>query len=284
MTNIKIVADSSVQMTPEEIAQYQVTIIPLTVMIDGTVYTDGETITRDEFVNKMFTAKDLPQTSQPAIGSFVEKYEQLTADGSQVISIHLAESLSGTVNAARQAAEMVDGDVTVIDSGLTDRAMAFQVIEAAKLAAQGADVDTIVARCKTVEDHTTLRMGVVNLTNLVKGGRLSRAAGMITSVLNIKIALTMEHGELGILKKGRGMKTIKRFVDDVVQTMSQKPGIKSIGVSYVDETSGLMLLLNKFGRRCPGLTSWYAGRAPLSLPTPAKAPLRLCITKIKLRS
>ncbi len=108
MTNIKIVADSSVQMTPEEVAQYQVTIIPLTVMIDGTVYTDGETITRDEFVNKMFSAKDLPQTSQPAIGSFVEQYNQLTADGSQVISIHLAESLSGTVNAARQAAEMAD--------------------------------------------------------------------------------------------------------------------------------------------------------------------------------
>lgn len=253
MTNIKIVADSSVQMTPEEVAQYQVTIIPLTVMIDGTVYTDGETITRDEFVNKMFSAKDLPQTSQPAIGSFVEQYNQLTADGSQVISIHLAESLSGTVNAARQAAEMADGDVTVIDSGLTDRAMAFQVIEAAKLAAQGADVDTIVARAKTVEDHTTLRMGVVDLTNLVKGGRLSKAAGMITSVLNIKIALSMENGKLGILKKGRGMKTIKRFIDDVVQTMSQKPGIQSVGVSYVDETSGAGAIADQIRAAVPGV-------------------------------
>ncbi|WP_155285840.1 DegV family protein [Lacticaseibacillus zhaodongensis] len=233
MTKIKIVTDSSVQMTNEEIADLDVTVIPLSVMIDNTVYIDGVTIQRDEFVKKMSTSESLPKTSQPAVGTILETFNKLTADGSSVLAIFLAESLSGTVNSGRQAAEMCDGDVTVIDSEFTDRAQAFQVIEAAKLAQTGADMDTIVAAISQVRSNTTLRMAVVNLTNLVKGGRLSKAAGMITSLLNIKITLSMENGKLDILKKGRGMKTIKAFREDVIQHMSQLPNVKSVGVSYV---------------------------------------------------
>ncbi len=104
MSKIKIVTDSSVQMTDEEIKEYGVTIIPLTVMIDNTVYVDGETIQRDEFVQKMATADSLPKTSQPAVGTVLETFNDLTKDGSQVLAIFMAESLSGTVNSGRQAA------------------------------------------------------------------------------------------------------------------------------------------------------------------------------------
>lgn len=233
MTKIKVVTDSSVQMTDEEIKNLDVTVIPLTIMIDNTVYVDGVTIQRDEFVDKMNGANSLPTTSQPAIGTMVDKFNELTADGSAVLGIFMAESLSGTVNSARQAAEMADGDVTVIDSEFTDRAMAFQVMEAAKLAQQDTPMATILDTVKQVEANTTLRMAVVDLTNIVKGGRLSKAAGMIGSLLNIKVTLGMENGKLEILKKGRGMKTIRAFKDEVIQTMSQLPDVKGVGVSYV---------------------------------------------------
>ena len=253
MTKIKVVTDSSVQMTPEEIKQYGVTVIPLSIMIDNTVYVDGVTIQRDEFVEKMNNSNSLPTTSQPAIGTMVDKFNELTADGSSVLGIFMAESLSGTVNSARQAAEMADGDVTVVDSEFTDRAMSFQVIEAAKLAEQGASMATILDTVKQVEANTTLRMAVVDLTNIVKGGRLSKAAGMIGSLLNIKVTLSMENGKLEILKKGRGMKTIRAFKDEVIQTMSQLPDVKGVGVSYVGIPEDAQAMGEEIRQALPGV-------------------------------
>lgn len=253
MTKIKVVTDSSVQMTPEEIEQYDVTVIPLSIMIDNTVYVDGVTIQRDEFVEKMNNSNSLPTTSQPAIGTMVDKFNELTADGSSVLGIFMAESLSGTVNSARQAAEMADGDVTVVDSEFTDRAMSFQVIEAAKLAEQGASMATILDTVKQVEANTTLRMAVVDLTNIVKGGRLSKAAGMIGSLLNIKVTLSMENGKLEILKKGRGMKTIRAFKDEVIQTMSQLPDVKGVGVSYVGIPEDAQAMGEEIRQALPGV-------------------------------
>jgi DegV family protein with EDD domain len=183
----------------------------------------------------------------------VDKFNELTADGSSVLGIFMAESLSGTVNSARQAAEMADGDVTVVDSEFTDRAMSFQVIEAAKLAEQGAPMDTILDTVKQVEANTTLRMAVVDLTNIVKGGRLSKAAGMIGSLLNIKVTLGMENGKLEILKKGRGMKTIRAFKDEVIQTMSQLPDVKGVGVSYVGIPEDAKAMGEEIRQALPGV-------------------------------
>lgn len=120
--------DSSVQLTPEEVEKYDITVVPLTITIDGKSYVDGIDITRSDFVKKMNEAESLPKTSQPPIGRFVDVIKKLTADGSQVIGIFLAKSLSGTIDAARQAAEIAgqSDNVTIIDSELTDRAEGFK--------------------------------------------------------------------------------------------------------------------------------------------------------------
>lgn len=230
---IKIVTDSSIQLTEAEIRDNDITVIPLTIMIDSTVYTDGETISREEFMTKMAASSALPKTSQPAIGTFLDTYSALTADGSQVLSIHMLEAISGTVNSARQAADMCTGSVTVVDCDFTDRAMAFQVLAAAKMAQAGKPLADILTRINEIRDHTTLVMGVSTLENLVKGGRLSKAAGFVSSLLNIKLILQVKDGQLTPLQKGRGMKTIHRFVDNHIEEMKKLPAaIQAIGVSY----------------------------------------------------
>ena len=135
MAKIKVVTDSSVQLTPEEIDKYDITVVPLTITIDGETYTDGVDISREEFVKKMDASKELPKTSQPSIGVFEKVFKDLTDDGSQVVGIFLARSLSGTIEAARQAADLIgkSKEVTLIDSDLTDRAEAYQVLAAAKM-------------------------------------------------------------------------------------------------------------------------------------------------------
>ncbi|WP_407886346.1 DegV family protein [Levilactobacillus sp. N40-8-2] len=234
MAKIKIVADSSAGLTDQQIQDYNITIIPLTVMIDDTIYVERESITNQEFIEKMKTSKTLPKTSQPPLGKFVETFDKLGEDGSSVICFNMLAAISGTVHTAEQAAQLSKTDVTVVDTQYTDQAMAFQVVEAAKLAAEGAEKQAILDRAVAVRDHTKLFMGVVTLENILKGGRLSRAAGMLTSLLNIKIVLQVTGGELKIRAKGRGMKTIDRYFDKVYEQIKQTPDIVSIGISHVE--------------------------------------------------
>ncbi|MCD2256548.1 DegV family protein [Agrilactobacillus fermenti] len=232
MSTVKVVTDSSVQLTPEEIEKYQITVVPLTIEIDGQSYIDDKDITREEFMKRMAQADNLPTTSQPSVGTFIDTFDRLAVDGSPILAIHMTETISGTVNAARQAAQISRADVTVIDSQYTDRAMAFQVLEAAQMAESGASVQEIIPAIEQIKTKTELIMGVRDLTNLVKGGRISRVSGMISGLLNIKIVLTLKDGQLEVVSKGRGMKTIMKYIDKVIAKLKQVPHIKGIGISH----------------------------------------------------
>ncbi|WP_283678759.1 DegV family protein [Lentilactobacillus sp. Marseille-Q4993] len=245
MATVKIVTDSSVQLSEDEKSKYDITVIPLSIMIDETVYVDGETISSEQFVKMMLEADNLPKTSQPPIGKFVDAFDKLGADGSQVLCINMMEQLSGSVHAAEQAATLSSADVTVVDSGTTDRGLGFQVVEAAKLAATGASVDEIVERIETVRKNTVMAMGVMTLDNIVKGGRLHPVAGAITNFLNIKIILKIEDHKLKIESKGRGVKFIKKYFDNVISSMSQDKAIKAIGISYVNTTDLISEIADK---------------------------------------
>ncbi len=145
----------------------------------------------------------------------------------------MLEGISGTVHTAEQAATISKTDVTVLDSGTTDRALALQVIEAAKLAQQGASKEEVLAGINKVRTHTKLFMGVMTLSNLVKGGRISRVTGAISSLLNIKIVLQVGDGNLDIRTKGRGAKPIDKYFDQVIAQMKDLK-VNAIGISHVN--------------------------------------------------
>ena len=236
MTKIKIVTDSSANLTDAEIKAYDITVIPLSVMIDGTIYIEDETITRDEFITKMASAKSLPKTSQPALGTFIETFDKLGAHGSSVVCINMLEAISGTVHTAEQAASITKTDVTVIDARTTDRAMAFQVLNAAKLAQSGADKAAVIDMVHATQKHTKLFMGVMTLNNLVAGGRISRLTGAISTLLNVKIALEVDDGSLDVKMKGRGVKAINKFFDKVIEEIINTPNVVEVAISHVGAT------------------------------------------------
>lgn len=243
MNKIKIVTDSSAELTPEEIKEFNITVLPLSVMIDDVVYIDGENLSKVEFMEKMPLAKALPKSSQPPIGKFIETYDALGEEGSEIISIHITESLSGTVNAARQAAQLSKTNVTVLDSLFTDRGLSFQVIEAAKMAQKGASKEEILARIEHVKNNTKLYICVVTLENLVKGGRIGRVMGAISSLLNVKVMFELVGGNLEVLVRGRGMKPINQWITTLIETLKTKTNIKEIGFSHAaafDYTNGIM--------------------------------------------
>lgn len=214
----------------------------------------------------MNEAESLPQTSQPPIGRFVETIKKLTADGSQVIGIFLAKALSGTVDAARQAVEIAGqtDNVTIIDSELTDRAEGFQVLAAAKDSQAGKSMDEIIAHVKKIRDNQKLEMMVVNLQNLIKGGRLGAVSGRIATMLNIRISLQMPKGELQVYKKGRGKKFTRAFDERVLKEIADnKDRIKEIGISYVDTPEQMQELADKIKEINPDIDILVAETSPI---------------------
>ncbi|MCI2171207.1 DegV family protein [Schleiferilactobacillus perolens] len=235
MMAIKIVTDSSVELTPQEIQQYDIRVVPLNITIDGKNYVDGRDVTKSEFMTKMAAAKALPSTSQPSIGDFLNVYDELGRAGNQILAIHMTEGLSGTVNAARQASVISTSDVTVVDSGFIDRGLSFQVLAAAKMAQEDAAMADILARITEIKAHTKLYVAVSTLANLVKGGRVSRGAGLVSSFLNIKVVLELADGKLEPIVKGRGQKTLTKFVDSQVTALSQMPHVAGVGIPYAGD-------------------------------------------------
>ena len=234
MTKVKSITDSTARLTPEEVAQYDISVVPLTVMIDGTVYHDGVSITPSEFIEKMAASKSLPTTSQPSLGAFTEVYQTVPEDV-EVLSLHLTHHLSGTVQAAEQAARLVPHDIVVRDSNYIDRALAAQVLVAGRMAQAGATRDEILAELQRVEDNTELYLTVTTLKNLVAGGRLSKASGLIGTLLDIKLGAHVPLGKITMEVKGRGKKTIKGYQDLIFERMHAEPnGIAVIGISHAD--------------------------------------------------
>ena len=230
MTKIKIVTDSSVTIEPEVAKELDITIVPLSVMVDGVVYSDAD-LEEGEFLRLMQSSRNLPKTSQPPVGVFADVFEQLAEDGAQIISIHMSHALSGTVEAARQGATLANADLTVVDSSFTDQAMKFQVTEAAKLAKEGASLEEILAKIEEVKEKTELYIGLSTLENLVKGGRIGRVSGLISSLLNIRVIMQMKDHQLEPIVKGRGAKTFKKWLDDLTASLQNKQ-VAEIGISY----------------------------------------------------
>lgn len=234
MTNVKIVTDSSCTMLKSVRDDLDIQMMPLSVMIDGVVYADDDHLEGEHFMELMSTAKALPKTSQPPIGEFVELYDRLGADGSEVVSIHMTKGLSGTVEAARQAGNLSSANVTVIDSDFTDQGLSFQVIQAAKLAKNGAGVPEILAEINQVKENTKLFIGISTLDNLVKGGRISRATGLLSSIFNMKVVMDFDQTELIPVAKGRGMKTFNKWFDELKSELSSLSNVRQIGISHAD--------------------------------------------------
>ena len=230
MSTVKIVTDSSTTIEPQLVEELGITVVPLSVMIDGVLYSDSD-LKEGEFLNLMRNSKNLPKTSQPPVGLFAETFSDLAKDGSQIIAIVLSHALSGTVEAARQGGVLSGVDVTVVDSTFTDQAAKFQVVEAARLAKEGASKEEILAAIERVRTKTELYIGVSTLENLVKGGRIGRVTGLISSLLNIRVIMEMKNHQLEPVVKGRGAKTFKKWLDEFINKIADKK-IAEIGISY----------------------------------------------------
>ncbi len=205
MRSIAIITDSTADLPVPICSEYGITVVPLELMIGSEAMRDG-TLTQAEFFARMNAADELPTTSQPPVGTFVEVYRRALETASHVVSVHISEKLSGTLASARTAAKEFEGRVTVVDSMNLSWGLGFQVIEAARASAQGLDVTAIVERVEAVRDRVQMIVHVDALDNLVRGGRISGFAGKVGGMLSVKLSFTVRNGEFVLVRPFRNAK------------------------------------------------------------------------------
>ena len=212
---VAIVTDSTADLPPALAAARSITVVPLTLHFEGRSLLDGVDITPAEFYRLLPTATTHPTTSQPSPGRFAETYSALLLDHDEVVSIHISEKLSGTLESARQAADMTDPKrVHVIDSEVVSMSLGLVTLVASALAEQKEAAGTIEAHVVGMRPHLHTYFSVATLEFLRRGGRIGRASALLGSVLQVKPVLCIRDGLVTPLERVR---TFDRALNRVVE-------------------------------------------------------------------
>ena len=182
MEKVKIIIDSSSDLTLDEIEKYNLEVIPLTINIDGEEY-DYRTIGNEEYIIRMRTAKEF-STSQPAIGKYIEAFEKWTKEGYKILVLTISSALSGTYNSVLAASSDFN-NIYVVDTKTTTRGMVYLLESAIEQINNDISLEVVADNLREQVKNIYTFVTIDNLDNLVKGGRLSKASALIGNLLNI---------------------------------------------------------------------------------------------------
>jgi DegV family protein with EDD domain len=205
MPDVAVVTDTTHYLPRETVAELGVGEVSLYVNDGEHAEREADILDLAAFYGRLRTAAALPTTSQPSIGDFLAVYEPLVRDGHDVVSIHISGGISGTVEAARQAAAELDASgrrIEVVDSRLACGALGMVVLSASAVARAGADIDAVAARTREATAATRLWFAVDTLEYLQRGGRIGPAQAWLGGALKIKPILTFD-GEISPVERVR---------------------------------------------------------------------------------
>ena len=233
MMKKKIVTDSTSDLSHEYLSDNDIHVIPLNLTINGEAYVDQVDISSEAYIQKMQEDADV-KTSQPAIGKFIEMYDQLGTDGSEIISIHMTSGLSGTYQTALQASQMTDSKVTVIDSKSISFGLGYQVQHIVDWNNEGYDITTIVSKITELQKNIKLYVVIGQLNQLIKGGRISKTKGLIGNMMKIKPIGTLEDGKIELIHNSRTQNASVQFLKKEISAFIGDRNIKSIGIAHAN--------------------------------------------------
>ncbi|HZY41188.1 MAG TPA: DegV family protein, partial [Anaerolineae bacterium] len=214
---IHIVTDSTSDIPPDFVRELDITVVPAHVIFGEDSYDDGVTITRDEFYQRLATSKELPTTATPSAGEFAEVYQRL---GGEIISIHLAAKLSGVLNTAYAAAQLVpDIHVTLFDSDSLAMGLGWQVIAAARAAQAGQSSAQIIRLLENLRPRVHVYAGLDTLEYLRRSGRVSWASAMLGQLLNIKPIIEVKDGGVAQLERVRTRRTMLKRLKQIAHEL-----------------------------------------------------------------
>ncbi len=228
---VRIVTDSTSDLTPELAQKLGVTVVPANVIIDDVTYRDGVDLTPDEFYRRLLAGPSLPTTSQPSVGTFQAAYQEILDQGDEIVSIHVSGKLSGTVNSANQAKASLGGDaaIEVVDSGGASIALALIVAAAVETAGQAASSTEVAEQVRRDLPRTSAVFALDTLEYLQKGGRVGKAQAFVGSLLSVKPILTLVEGEVHPLERPRNHQRAMRRLAEMAR---EKSPAARLGIAY----------------------------------------------------
>lgn len=219
---VKIVSDSTCDLSQELLQRYDVSILPLHILLGEQEYEDGQDIFPDEIYQWSDKNKTTPKTSAPALDRVMDLLRPYVAEGREIICFAIAESMSTSANVMRIAAEELEAEklITVIDSANLSTGIGLLVIEAATMAQNGENAQDIVKKIEELKPFVRASFVVDTLSYLYRGGRCSGLAAMAGGALKLHPKIVVEDGAMNPAKKYRGK--MKKVLMDYVKDMENE--------------------------------------------------------------
>lgn len=222
MKKIRIVADSTCDLSPELIEKYDITIVPLCIIMDEKSYYDGVDITPDDIFKWADENKTTPKTAATPFDVTQDKFQPFVDAGDDIIFFGISSKMSSTCQVARLVAEQMEYDrIFVIDSENLSTGIGLQILRAAEMAADGRSAEEIVEAIEGARSLVRASFVVDTLTFLARGGRCTAVTAMMATALKFHPLITVKDGAMGAGKKYRGKMTpvLKAYVEDLTPSL-----------------------------------------------------------------
>ncbi len=217
---IAIVTDSTCDLPNDLVRKYNIHVIPQSIIWGGEELRDGIDITPTDFYHRLETDPVIPTSSQPTPSQFKALFEEIASSGAeQIACFTLSKNLSGTYQSAVQAADMVDVNVTVMDTVAVSLGLGWQVLAAAEAREAGGSVEEMMGAATKVRSTMRTYLTVDTLEYLHRGGRIGGAAKMVGTALQLKPMLYVDHQGLGRVEPGEKTRTRKKAIQKMVETL-----------------------------------------------------------------
>ena len=252
MAQVKIITDSTAELAPELAAALGVTVLPLTIQLGNKTYREGIDLTSKEFFSKISRSTLTPVLNAPPVSMFEQTLDELMKETDEIVAILNSSKLSKTYHNAMRAASPLMGraKIRIIDSQLITTGLGMVVVNAARAAQDGADVEQVVRLARGLIPRTYIAAFADTLEYLERSGRIRKAQSILGTMLNIKPLLILEEGEIVVLEKVR---TRAKAVEKLVEFIIEFTHIEKMDILHSTTPEDVALLIEQVNLQLPNL-------------------------------
>ena len=216
MEKIKIITDSTLDLPADLVREKGIEVLPLLINFGEESYLDGVEINTHDMLERIEKENILPTTAQVTPSRFEETFKKYLDEGYKIVTLTLSSEMSGTYQSACIAKNMLESDdIVVIDSRNVTSGLGVLVLKACEFRDNGDNIFEIEEKIKNLIPKVKSSLSFESLENLVRGGRLSKTAGTIGSVLGLRLILEVKDGQMAVKDKVRGSKkALKKVISD----------------------------------------------------------------------
>ena len=260
---VRIVTDSTADLPLEFAHALGISVVPLSVIFGEEVFREGVEISHDLFYDKLVSGKELPTTSAPSVGDFLEVYEPLLKETDEIVSVHISSKLSATYNNACQAAQVLAdrrARIEVVDSRVVSLGLTFVAVAAARAAREGGDIDQVRAAADSTIERIRIYILLDTLEYVRRGGRIGRARAFLGAMLRVKPMLALRDGEVHPHERVR---TKRHAMDRLFQIATSYPNVREVAIGYSTNPQDAHDFQQRLAEVMPHVNIWTARFGPV---------------------